>query len=62
MQVDEGTLTIATIFLTAFRPHVKGRGERISFLIACAQAIHQGKAVQVNKKATTTSNRVKCFI
>lgn len=31
VQVGEGTLTIATIFLTAFRRHVRGRGERIGF-------------------------------
>lgn len=30
-QVGEGTLTIATIFLTAFRPHIRGRGETIGF-------------------------------
>lgn len=30
-QVGEGTLTIATIFLTAFRPHVRGRREKIGF-------------------------------
>lgn len=28
---SEATLTIATIFLTAFRQHVRGRGERIGF-------------------------------
>lgn len=30
-QAGEGTLTIATIFLTAFRPHVRGRREKRSF-------------------------------
>ena len=43
VQGGEGALTIATIFLTAFRPHGRGRGgERIGFLIACTKAIHKG--------------------
>lgn len=37
----QGTLTIATIFLTAFRQHVRGMGEK-GLLIACTQAIHKG--------------------
>lgn len=42
VQVGEGTLTIATIFLTAFRPHVRGEGRENRLLIACTQAIHKG--------------------
>lgn len=51
VQVGEGTLTIATIFLTAFRPHVRGQGRENRLLIACThRAFTKGTRVQVNKE------------
>lgn len=58
VQGGEGTLTIATIFLTAFRPHGRGRGRENRLLIACTKAIHKGvQGFRSTRRITATSDR-----